>query len=105
MNAADERASELEAAAERLASVKLASDELRFAREERREKRRETRIIILGLFVALPGIIGACVGGANMVKLDTTHDLVNSRMTELLEIVGKKSHAEGVVEGRNTKGK
>jgi len=86
-------ASDLESAAVKLAAVKIAAD-------DRRENRELIRAIVLGLFVALPGIIASCIAAANNVQGKTTHDLVNSRMSELLEKVEAVSHAEGVAEGK-----
>jgi hypothetical protein len=93
---AEKLATELESAAEKLAAVKLASD-------ERREKREFIRSLVLGLLVSLPGIIAACIGAANNAQGKQTHDLVNSRMSELLEKVETASRAEGVLEGRASK--
>ncbi len=90
---AEKLATELESAAEKLAAVKLAAD-------DRRENRELIRALVLGLFVSLPGIIAACVGAAGVWQGKQTHELVNSRMTELIKKVESSSRAEGVIEGR-----
>lgn len=55
-------------------------------------------------FVAILGAITALIVavGAVFAQVRQTHQLVNSRMTELLAVAKQASHAEGVLDERQT---
>ena len=72
------------------AAVKLAATKV--TADSSKEKRDFWKAVILASLVATPGIISAW-------RIGTVHDVVNSRMTEMIKVVGKSSHAEGVLEG------
>jgi hypothetical protein len=64
--------------------------------------------IIAGISAGVPGILAAVLGFINRVGIDRvtakaneTHLLVNSRMTELLELTRMASRAEGVKEEKD----
>jgi hypothetical protein len=52
--------------------------------------------------VALIGLMAAAIGGLVRVWIEirSIHTLVNSRMTELLELTRQSSHALGVLDER-----
>jgi hypothetical protein len=102
---ADEQARALVTAARKIASELVMSDADRRASEERRERRELIRVVILAMSVGLPAIIGAFASIVGAMQGQQTHQLVNSRMTELLEEVGKSQRAEGVLEGKGSSGK
>jgi signal transduction histidine kinase len=54
-----------------------------------------TDIVWIALIAAVPGTL---VGTASLVQSIRNHRLVNSRMTELLELTKTSSKAEGVLE-------
>lgn len=56
--------------------------------------------IAVALIVTMGTIVTAGVSAFAAIKVSQTHNLVNSRMTELLEAVRLTSHAEGISEGR-----
>lgn len=48
------------------------------------------------------GILGiAVLGYLNRKDIREVHVLINSRLTQLLELTKKSSHAEGVLEGKD----
>ena len=53
-------------------------------------------------FIAIMGAVTALVGvlGGILVQLRQTHTLINSRMTQLLDVSKTASHAEGVLDER-----
>ncbi len=52
-------------------------------------------VVIVALIGALPATLGVCLGLVNRQKIEAVHIAVNSRLTELLELTAKSSHAEG----------
>lgn len=54
---------------------------------------------ILAMFAAVIPIIGLVV--AAIMKLNTMHTQINSRMTELLDLTRKAARAEGFKEGQD----
>jgi len=54
-------------------------------------------------FIALLGAVTALVValGAILVQLRQTHQLVNSRLSALLELTATASRAEGVIQGQH----
>ena len=102
---ADEQARALVTAARKIASELVMSDADRRASEERRERRELIRVVVLAMIVGLPAIIGAFASIVGTIQGQQTHNLVNSRMTELLEEVGKSQRAEGVLEGKGNRDK
>jgi hypothetical protein len=90
-------------------ALKVAAREVREA-DERRENRELIRVLVLGFIVGLPSVIGAFAsvigamhGQQAAIQGQKTHDLVNSRMTELLEEVSKAQRAQGILEGKASK--
>lgn len=66
-----------------------------------------TTTVLLALIAAIAAILSALIAAWAKLRADvaiaqgkTTHDLVNSRMTELLAITKSSAHAEGVLEGK-----
>ncbi len=66
----------------------------------------DTVVIVLAVLAFLTTTITAMIAAWVAVKTKETakvtvetHEMVNSRMTELLEITKSASHAEGVIEG------
>jgi hypothetical protein len=66
-----------------------------------------TTKVLLELITAFSAIAAAAIAAfaykrANdaVITSSKTHDLVNSRMTELLEITKTSAHAEGVIDGK-----
>lgn len=64
-----------------------------------------TIAIIAGISAGVPGIVGSVLGFINRVGIDRvtkqtaeTHEIVNSRMTELLDLTRRASRAEGAKE-------
>ena len=53
-------------------------------------------IIIVAAIAALPTTLASLLA---LFKISSVHKEINSRMTELLELTRKASHAEGVKEG------
>lgn len=66
------------------------------------------KMLWLPLGMALVGVLGTGVAGFFSYRasagIDVVHKSVNSRMDELLDISKKNSRAEGVIEGRASKG-
>jgi len=65
-----------------------------------------TTTVLLALISAVSALVAAYIAylakrGADMAvaQAKTTHELVNSRMTELLALTKSSAHAEGVIEG------
>ena len=70
------------------------------------EPQSDTVVIVLAVLSFLTTTITAILAAWIAIRTKetnaiatTTHNLVNSRMTELLEISKSASHAEGVIEG------
>lgn len=63
----------------------------------------ETTTIILAIVAIFPASLAAILSYMTLIRNKETHDLVNSRMTELLEITKSASRAEGVIEGKEKK--
>ncbi len=70
----------------------------------------EITTIILALIAIIPSSLAAILAylasqraSEALKQSQATHLLVNSRMTELLEITKSSSKAEGVLEGRSNK--
>lgn len=64
-----------------------------------------TIAIIAGLSAGIPGIVASVLGFLKLnKKADETHDLVNSRVTELLDLTRKSSKAEGVLQEHDRAG-
>lgn len=59
-------------------------------------------IEILVLMTGVVTFLTAMVGLVTVIYTRATHHLVNSRMTELLSLTRKSSHAEGVKEEKET---
>lgn len=57
----------------------------------------------VAIIVASTALIAAIT--AMLVQLRRTHDLVNSKMTELLELTRRSARAEGVLEARELMGR
>lgn len=57
----------------------------------------EQGVALLGALTALVAALGAI-----LVQLRQTHQLVNSRLTQLLELTERSSSAEGVLQGQQT---
>lgn len=55
------------------------------------------------VLIALSALVAAAISVYNSFKIQEVHMLVNSRLTELLEISRAASKAEGVLEGRGEK--
>jgi len=53
---------------------------------------------LVAVLTAITALIAAV--GAVYVQVRQTHKLINSRMTELLELTKSSAHAEGVIEGQ-----
>lgn len=55
--------------------------------------------VLIALIAAIASMVSAVVSSVAVVRIRQTHDLVNSRMTELLEVARGRSRAEGVIAG------
>lgn len=58
----------------------------------------DSTAIIIAVIAIVPSSLAAFVSFLALRKSKETHLLVNSRMTELLEITKKSSKAEGILE-------
>ena len=54
-----------------------------------------TDVVQVALIAAAPGILAAVLGFLNRSKLGAVSQQVDGRLTELLELTRKSSHAEG----------
>ena len=66
----------------------------------------EIALIITGGITSVASVSAAALGAFAVIRASEakgaavkTHELVNSRMTELLEITRKSAMAEGIIEG------
>lgn len=60
-----------------------------------------TQAIIVAMIAAVPPTLAVLW---NIKKTRELHVIVNSRLTELLEVTSKAEHAKGVIEGSSSKG-
>jgi len=55
-----------------------------------------TDVVAVALIAAVPATLGAIVGMINKTKLGQVSNQIDGRLTELLDITRKASHAEGM---------
>jgi hypothetical protein len=55
--------------------------------------------VVVSLIGAVGAIIAALIAGFALVQTRATHQLINSRMTELLDLTKTAARAEGKAEG------
>jgi hypothetical protein len=60
-----------------------------------------TDIVKVALITAVPSTIAAVVSIFNRKKLEKVSDQVDGRLTELLALTRKSSHAEGVLQQKD----
>jgi hypothetical protein len=58
-------------------------------------------LVKVALITAVPSTLAAVVSLLNRTKLDKVSNQVDGRLTELLEITRKSSHAEGVLQQKD----
>jgi hypothetical protein len=60
-----------------------------------------TDAIIVAIIAGVPGTLAALLGVFNRAKLGQVSAQVDGRLTELLELTRKSSHAEGVLDQKD----
>jgi hypothetical protein len=55
-------------------------------------------VVIVAIIAALPGVLAAILGRQNRNKLEQVSGQIDGRLTELLELTRKSSHAAGMLD-------
>jgi hypothetical protein len=61
-----------------------------------------TDVVQVALIAAIPGTLAVVLGFVNRSKLGAVSAQVDGRLTELLELTRKSSHAEGMKEEKDS---
>lgn len=59
-------------------------------------------VVIVSIIVAISGIVTASISAYALIQSKATHELINSRMTELLRVAAEAAHAAGVAQGEQS---
>jgi len=59
-------------------------------------------VVLVAIIVSVSGIVTATISAFALIQTKATHNLINSRMTELLRVAAAAAHAEGVAAGEQS---